>query len=533
MNFEPRNICRRIVLFVYMLVIFCIYPIIVDNAYFNITITKTKFFQSATLTFIACIIIGVLADMLIHKLFFIEERLFFDDNARFYKKPSFWMEMFILANVLSWYMSDCSDAARTGAGARYMGLNMYLIMGAGFICLASMANVSKISVIMLAVTSAYTYVIGIIQHLELDVKYWATGKEATFEFMHYREKLSASQFDIYMSTFGNINIFASFIVITLSLFLAVFVFTNISYMKIVSGIIIVLGGCTLMIANSDSGYMGVVGALFLLFLLSYNKGRVRQFMVSLILLACGNLLVVILNKSVVAEYDNRGGVAEALDRIDISLVIIAMLVIAYILVGLAGLRFKERLDGLNKKIVSIAIVVASAISGLLVVVIGSARGMAAFTFDDKWGTYRGFVWSRGWELFCDAPLINKLFGYGNESFGIYMKEYYYSDMRDIVGKMYDNAHNELLQYLVTLGLLGVVTYLGLFITSFIYMLKYGEGNYLVYGFMASITGYFVQSIVNLNQPITTPLYFVMMALGVGYTTYLRKKDGDYDQISSK
>ncbi|MBO5387133.1 MAG: O-antigen ligase domain-containing protein, partial [Lachnospiraceae bacterium] len=96
----------------------------------------------------------------------------------------------------------------------------------------------------------------------------------------------------------------------------------------------------------------------------------------------------------------------------------------------------------------------------------------------------------------------------------------------------DNAHNELLQYLVTLGILGVISYLGVVVSSVFYMLKYGKGNYMVYGFFTATVGYFFQSIINLNQPITTPLYFVIMALGVGYTTYLRKQDGDYDQATS-
>ena len=113
-----------------------------------------------------------------------------------------------------------------------------------------------------------------------------------------------------------------------------------------------------------------------------------------------------------------------------------------------------------------------------------------------------------------------------------MNSYYYDDMLNIVGKLYDNAHNELLQYLITLGICGVVAYLGTFVTSVIYMLKYGKSNYMIYGFLTAVIGYFFQSLINLNQPITTPLYFVIMALGVGYTTYLRKQDGDYDQISS-
>ncbi|MBQ8165874.1 MAG: O-antigen ligase family protein, partial [Lachnospiraceae bacterium] len=220
------------------------------------------------------------------------------------------------------------------------------------------------------------------------------------------------------------------------------------------------------------------------------------------------------------------------DRMDLSIMIIIGLVMVYLIVHYLAENHKEKLEKLNKKHVTIGIIVGTSILGILTIVVGNSMGMEIFTFNDKWGTYRGFVWSRAWNIFSDAPLVNKLFGYGNETFGVYMNAYYYDDMVNIVGKMYDNAHNELLQYLVTLGILGVISYLGVVVSSVFYMLKYGKGNYMVYGFLTATVGYFFQSIINLNQPITTPLYFVIMALGVGYTTYLRKQDGDYDQATS-
>ncbi|MBQ8167728.1 MAG: O-antigen ligase family protein, partial [Lachnospiraceae bacterium] len=281
------------------------------------------------------------------------------------------------------------------------------------------------------------------------------------------------------------------------------------------------------------GYIGVAGAVFALLLISYNAERIRHFIVSLILLACGNLLVVWLNNYAVREYDKRGGFAQAFDRLDFALVIILALGLLYVLVRYLGTKYNSKLKEANKKKVTGFISVATAVVGLVTIVAGNAMGIGIFTFNDKWGTYRGFVWSRAWNIFCDAPIINKLFGYGNESFGTYMNAYYYEDMKEIVGRLYDNAHNELLQYLITLGIFGVIAYVGLFLSSVIYMLKYGKQNYMVYAFLVATVGYFVQSLINLNQPITTPLYFVIMALGVGYTTYLRKQDGDYDQISSK
>lgn len=524
MDFKPNNICKRVVIFLYTLAIFCIYPIIVDNAYYNITITKTNFFQNSTKVFLVCFIIGILGDVIIHEYFDIEDKFLEESKLKFYKRPVFWMELFVLANVMAWYQTDCSKDALDGSSGRYMGLAMYLIIGLMFIAIANKTRISEISIITFGVASAYTYIIGIIQHLELDVALWETGEKSIFKFMHYRENLSSKQFNIYMSTFGNINIFASFIVISLAMFIGMFVFTDKLYLKLISGTVVVLGGISIMVANSDSAYLGIAGVMFVLLLICYNYGRVKQLVLSVLLLSFGNLIIVLLNKYAVGHYDNRGGVAEALDSVVIAIMAVIMVAALYGMICLVEKCFGSRLAKLNKRRVTIAVIAVTVIVGIIVIFVGNARGMSAFTFDDKWGTYRGFVWSRALEIYRDAPLVNKLFGYGNETFSQYMNAYYYEEMMTIVGELYDNAHNELIQYLITLGLFGMVTYLGLFVTSFIYILKNAKGDCMAYGILAAMTGYFIQSIVNLNQPITTPLYFVLMALGVGYTGYIVKRD---------
>ena len=84
MEFKPNNICKKIVILVYTLAMFCIYPVIVDNAYFNITITKTNFFLGAGKVFLVAFIVAVFADMIIHETFDIEDKFFIDDSRRFF-----------------------------------------------------------------------------------------------------------------------------------------------------------------------------------------------------------------------------------------------------------------------------------------------------------------------------------------------------------------------------------------------------------------------------------------------------------------
>ena len=89
-------------------------------------------------------------------------------------------------------------------------------------------------------------------------------------------------------------------------------------------------------------------------------------------------------------------------------------------------------------------VVALGVCGIIVLAV---TGSSLLTFNDKWGSYRGYIWRKIVEVYGDAPFVNKLFGYGNESVRVTLKAACYNEMVQVTGKVYDNAHNELLQYL--------------------------------------------------------------------------------------
>lgn len=55
--------------------------------------------------------------------------------------------------------------------------------------------------------------------------------------------------------------------------------------------------------------------------------------------------------------------------------------------------------------------------------------------------------------FNEAPLMRKLFGYGQETVRMLTVSNFHDEMLEITERVYDNAHNELLQYLLTIGFL--------------------------------------------------------------------------------
>ena len=123
--------------------------------------------------------------------------------------------------------------------------------------------------------------------------------------------------------------------------------------------------------------------------------------------------------------------------------------------------------------------------------------------DDDWGSDRGKIWKSFLEMFAAASPAQKLIGGGAGCVIEWDKTH-----RIFADAVTDAAHNEYLHYLLTNGLLGLGAYalfLGLTARSAV---KSAAGRCLLTGCAA----YAVQAAVNIAQPVSTPLFFIMLFL---------------------
>ena len=529
-----------VVSLVFLFCIFGIYPWIMHDRYFDITKTRSTFIIYSICIYCLLFLATIIIDRMIYK-----DSFFVEEDSKIIALPELWMGLFAVANLAAFAVVLMDNSvvghdkagkpitkamqAFEGSNGRMMGLFMYILLAIMFFVIARYLKINLNIFIVLAATTLYAYLVAIFQHVNLpiDENTHSLIRKFSNHCVGLKEGIAKRQYDVFYSTLGNINIFACFIVITLSVFIFMYIFSKEIRYKVISAIVLVAGGFSIMIANSDSAYIGLSVAIYLAFILAIKDKKFIDFLLAMFFIALGNLGTVILNKKVIVFYDKRGGFATALDRMDYAIIIclvLAFLVAAAILVKKFLSKYLEKIN--TKKLI-VGILIATAVMIVAVVIVGIKKQMSIFKFNYKWGTYRGYIWTKSGELFKDAPFINKLFGYGNESVKSLMVGSYNDEMIAVTKKVYDNCHNELLQYLITTGIFGLVTYLGLFISSFIYILKNSKKQVIAYACLGAMTGYFVQALININQPITTPLYFVIMAVGVGYVRYL-KKEGNKD-----
>ena len=123
------------------------------------------------------------------------------------------------------------------------------------------------------------------------------------------------------------------------------------------------------------------------------------------------------------------------------------------------------------------------------------------------------MWIRGIYIFLNVNIIQKLFGTGCDTFGQIMTDMGYNDeLMAFKNETTNAAHNIYLNYLVTVGIFGALSYITFVVSSVIRGIKRSMRNKYCIVLVASVISYSIQGIVNIDQPITTPLFIVIVAL---------------------
>ncbi len=501
-----KNRTQDVVNIAFLLFISVIFPIYMHNKYFDITVTRATVFTDGVIFYLVLIASSMAIEFFMLNYYSAGCESWFYKDSKVIAMPDVWMLLFLAANVMAFFMAPNKEAAWTGSEGRRFGLAMILAVSLMFIFLARETCVNLLVFLGICISAAATDVIAILQHFGYDP-------------FDLRLKVIDKQKSMFISLFGNINTYSSYIAMVLPIFVAVYVFEKKKWVRIISSVFIILTSAAIIPGKSDNVYLGLFAAFLVLFYISISQKKIFEYVFAILLISVGLFAMSVLNEEFKGSQGHINGIAENVQnpKIMFAFAVLMFVISAFVFV----LKIKN--NDLYFKIQSFRLmIICSVIFVVLLVgfiIYGVKAGLDLFQFNDKWGTYRGYIWRRGFDLFEMAPLKNKIFGYGNETIGRLMRANFYNEMVGVTGKKYDNCHNELLQYLVTTGIFGAVSYIGLFVSSIIYMLKRNDGNAIVIASIGAAVAYAAQGLVNLNQPITTPFYFVILAAGIGFIRY--------------
>ena len=124
---------------------------------------------------------------------------------------------------------------------------------------------------------------------------------------------------------------------------------------------------------------------------------------------------------------------------------------------------------------------------------------------DEFGSHRGQIWKRCWELFRERPWLGGGPGTGAARFEIV----WHGELRSTA---VDNAHNVYLGHLVNMGLVAALSYVAAAACSFVTWLRRREMGALYAALGCGVLCFMVQDFFGLGLCLTEPILFVAWGL---------------------
>ena len=320
----------------------------------------------------------------------------------------------------------------------------------------------------------------------------------------------------YMSTIGNANILANFICIFIPLIMGLYLYAEGKAARIIYGILVYVGVMAGVATNSDSFFLGFGAAV--VFLLWFAMDSKEKLCAYLSMGAIGAFAMFSLKL-----FNDLSSYSYKWNSLQLDLIYnIPWLIIAAVLVAAVVLLVRMDKELPLKKIRNILFTVLGA--GLVIFVIfvirvntGAVSVQSGYlTFSDEWGTNRGFVWSRTWQLFTDLPFYQQVIGIGPGEFRDFFETFNYE--RAAMGLPdFADPHSEVLYYLVATGFLGMIGYFGMIIAALVKCVKVRRSETIVIA--AIFVSWLAQGLVNNPLVFVTPYIFLFL----GISRYAVKK----------
>lgn len=159
--------------------------------------------------------------------------------------------------------------------------------------------------------------------------------------------------------------------------------------------------------------------------------------------------------------------------------------------------------------------------------IGPLSEFSAFTFSPEWGSRRGATWTAGASVWMELPFWKKFVGVGPDCMGDYLLHDVSTSLKTMLTTLWpdlnlSNAHCEWLTVLVNLGLLGLIAFAGIIISSVSSFLRRGMDQHQPYHSVIGACGlavlaYSVHNIFSFQQVLNEPAMFVILGIGAAYS----------------
>lgn len=514
---------------IYVLFYLCIFPLATHDKYFDILQFRFQLYWIPTLIYgILFLILGIfylLSDKcrnggaLTAKL---KENLKWSTLRTKLTKTDICFIALIFIMTLSVLFADYQYEALWGSRGRFNGLVLWLMFFIAYWLVTRFYHFKKWHLYAYLIAGCLPEIWGITDFFFLDL-------------FHFHKGTDLQYFYTFVSSVGNINTYTNMVALHLGVSVAMFVLSKENLEVLVSGISFFVASIAIVMGISDNGLLAVASVFAFLPFVSWTSCRnIISFFIALSMFLTSVIITSYLTVSQATMAKNTGSMFIMFGKTKafLVLVIVLWIIVAILYWSLCILKYEKenRLVRYARKIWAL-LLTASMVGGVAVLAdanIGNHPGFwkpyqNILVFTDAWGNGRGIIWHFAWEFFTQkSNILDKLIGNGPDTFYIITMDYFKKAMKAAGNTTYDSVHNEYMEYLVTIGILGAIAYIGVLLTGLQQMFKKPKNNYAIACGIA-VLAYATQAVINIAIPITTPI--LMMLLYVGISIVKEPADG--------
>lgn len=488
----------------------CLVPLLFHDAFFDINRVKVSAVLACVPGFSAAMIAALLLD---------PQRKARFSSALPGKAPCLLLLLFIVSCIVACAFAGFEEAVMTGSEGRYCGLFFMVCCACAFFVTVLGRVHTRFLLPAIMLCSCACAFLGVLNAMGVDP-------------LRFYTRIQKGQEKVFLSTIGHFDFFGTFLVLLFPLSAAQYVFSSKCIMRIFGlfcAVVIAFGAS---VSRTDSAFAGLHMACFLLAAISGRQWAYLSRSLLIWALAFGALPITYTMLKYSIFQPDISGLPKILYQLHAGEALCVLLLI------LSFFCLMQRRQGRavpgRKKLLVISIILfcmlAAAVFGAVIwfsvfdtqTPLGSAASF--LRFNDRWGSLRGFVYTRSLRAFSEYSVVEKVFGVGMDLARRVLSPYF-DDPAMLVYGVFNDPHCQPLQMLLTCGLFGMISYLALYVSMLFTFFRHAKEEPVLCGVLCSLFSFSLIMLINVTQPILILTYFSVCALGISHLRAITASGG--------
>lgn len=464
---------------IYLCLILFFLPLVFNKGFYNISQSKSLCFLVLSILFIFCYLIYKIIYLIVYKKISLKPVIL--DWA---------VVIFAVANIISSVFSKYGNDVWIGKNSRLQGGLIILIYAIIYFIISN--NLSQKSVFqpLLVLSFCIVSLVAILNSFDIDILGIISG-------------LTEDDKERFISTIGNINFFSSYVCLCFPFIITIYCNTEEIVKKYHYLIAVILGSLAMVLTSSESFVIGFIAFLIIyLFFCFKNSVKLIRYLETLIILFITSAIFsYILKLANICNY-----IISDLLRILLNPFVAGCIIILCFIMRAIIKKHNECITVIRNVYIILLAVSFITIAFLFVYANFKSLGFLDkyFKITDSWGTSRGYIYKKCFEILKDFSVKEWLIGIGPETL---QNVFDYSG-----GDFIDQAHSEYLQFLLTTGTVGLLSYLFIICSVTILIVKELMDDNISIALFMGLIAYWFQAMFNIAQSFTTPFVYLFIAI---------------------